>query len=176
MPDPLIFLAITVVLVLLFFITFAVLITKQYKRCPSNRVLVISGKTGKGQGVQTIHGGAAFVIPLLQEYAYLSLEPIRTTISSGSYGTEKQFGFELPRAYTVAIGTTTDLLQNAAARLVGLDVEQITKHANDLIGDELTRLTDSVSNDVDRETFYSQLQASLDAKLASLGLQLISFR
>ena len=32
----------------LIFFSFVILLIKQYKRCPSNRVLVIFGRTGKG--------------------------------------------------------------------------------------------------------------------------------
>jgi flotillin len=39
---------------------------KQYKRCPPNRLLVIFGKTSSG-GPVIIHGGAVFVVPLLQD-------------------------------------------------------------------------------------------------------------
>jgi flotillin len=50
------------------FFGFIILLVKQYKRCPSNRVLVIYGRTGQGAS-KTIHGGAAFVVPLIQDYA-----------------------------------------------------------------------------------------------------------
>ncbi len=58
-----------IVLVVLFFFSLLILLAKNYKRCPSNQVLVIYGKTGKGQAATTIHGGAAFVWPLIQDYA-----------------------------------------------------------------------------------------------------------
>jgi flotillin len=56
------------------------LLARRYKRCPSNRVLVIYGKAGQGQAVKCLHGGATFVWPLIQDYAYLSLEPIQIEI------------------------------------------------------------------------------------------------
>src|SRR5262245_9029607 len=61
-------------------LTFFVMLVRRYKRCPSNEVLVIYGKTGKGQAARCIHGGAAFVWPLLQEHDYMSLEPIQIEI------------------------------------------------------------------------------------------------
>ena len=64
----------------LIFFSFVILLVKQYKRCPKNRVLVIYGRTGKGQASTTVHGGAAFVWPLIQDYAYLSLEPIQIEV------------------------------------------------------------------------------------------------
>src|SRR5688500_19815897 len=64
----------------LLFFMFVILLVKQFKRCPSNRVLVIYGRTGKGQASKTVHGGADFVWPLIQDYAYLSLEPIQIEV------------------------------------------------------------------------------------------------
>src|SRR6476646_8485180 len=55
-------------------------VAKRYKRCPSNRVLVIYGKTASGNAAKCVHGGAAFVIALIQDYAYLSLEPIQIEV------------------------------------------------------------------------------------------------
>ncbi|MCK4564852.1 MAG: flotillin family protein, partial [Verrucomicrobia bacterium] len=46
----------------------------RYRRCPSNKILVIYGKTSSG-AAKCIHGGAAFVWPLFQDFAYLDLEP-----------------------------------------------------------------------------------------------------
>src|SRR5690606_26009101 len=68
--------AILVTLAVMAFL-FVTLLARQYKRCPSNRVLVIYGRTTKGKAATTIHGGAAFIIPLIQDYDYLSLEPIQ---------------------------------------------------------------------------------------------------
>ena len=78
---------IIVIAVVLVFFGLVLLLAKQYKRCPSNRVLVIYGRAGrKDQAAKTIHGGAAFVIPLVQDYAYLSLEPIRPSCSKPPFG------------------------------------------------------------------------------------------
>ena len=46
----------------------------------SNRILVMYGKVGSGTSARCIHGGAAFVIPLIQDYEYLSLEPIQIEV------------------------------------------------------------------------------------------------
>jgi len=50
------------------------LFVNRFKRCPSNRILVIYGKTGQG-AAKCVHGGAAFVWPVLQASAWLDLEP-----------------------------------------------------------------------------------------------------
>src|SRR6201982_1976076 len=67
--------------VLVFVMIFLTLATR-YKRCPSNRILVIYGKmTGSPTGTRCVHGGARLVLPLVQDYAYLNLEPIQIDIS-----------------------------------------------------------------------------------------------
>jgi uncharacterized membrane protein YqiK len=61
-----ILLVITVLLLLLWFFI------SRYRRCPSDKILVIYGKTGQGSA-NCIHGGAAFVWPVIQDYQYLDL-------------------------------------------------------------------------------------------------------
>ena len=68
MPPEIILAFILALIVIALFMT----VVGRYKRCPSNKVLVIFGKTGRGVA-RTIHGGAAFVWPLVQDYAYLDL-------------------------------------------------------------------------------------------------------
>ena len=50
------------VVVVLFFVL--IFIATRFKRCPSNRVLVIYGKVGKDRTSRCIHGGGTFVFPL----------------------------------------------------------------------------------------------------------------
>ncbi len=62
-----------IVIGLLLVVAFVTL-AKRYRRCPANKILVIYGKTGSG-AAKCIHGGAAFIWPLLQAFDYLDLEP-----------------------------------------------------------------------------------------------------
>ena len=48
----------------------------RYRRCPSDKILVIFGTRGTNGSAKCIHGGGAFVWPIIQDYAYLSLTPI----------------------------------------------------------------------------------------------------
>src|SRR5689334_22118033 len=64
--------AVVAVALLLFIPIF---VAQRYKRCPSNKILVVFGKGVGGGTSRTIHGGAALVWPLIQDFAYLGLEP-----------------------------------------------------------------------------------------------------
>ncbi len=111
----------TFVLIGIVLLSFLMVVVNQFKRCPSNRVLVIYGKTlRQGQAARTIHGGAAFVVPLIQDYAYLSLEPIQIEVPLRGALSSENIRVNVPSVFTVAIDTKPEVMQNAAVRLLGL--------------------------------------------------------
>ena len=102
-------------LILFFGISFLV---KQYKRCPSNRILVIYGRVAGAQAAQCLHGGGKFIIPLLQDYAFLPLEPLVIDIPPGRSAVAQQHPgersldvhgghFHRPGAHELSSGKTT---------------------------------------------------------------------
>ena len=168
---------ITAGLAALLFFSFVILLIKQFKRCPSNRVLVIYGRTGKGQASKTVHGGADFVWPLIQDYAYLSLEPIQIEVPlRGALSTEN-IRVNVPSVFTVAIDTKPEVMQNAAIRLLGLSVPEIRKQAEEIIFGQLRQVIASMGIEEinrDRDKFLEHIQHSLEPELAKIGLQLIN--
>jgi flotillin len=97
----------------------AFLFVSRYRRCPANRVLVISGRVGGDGAAKCISGGGAFVWPVIQEYAYLSLEPIQIDIPLKDALSLENIRVAVPSVFTVAIGTEAEVRQNAAIRLLG---------------------------------------------------------
>src|SRR6185295_6064199 len=70
------------ILIPIFIIASAVLFAvKRYRRCPSNKILVIYGRVGKDKSAICIHGGGAFIWPLIQDSQYMHLEPITIDIN-----------------------------------------------------------------------------------------------
>ncbi len=148
-----------------------------YRRCPANRILVIFGKTGAGQVAKTIHGGASMVWPLIQDYAYLSLEPIQIETPLRGALSIENIRVNVPSVFTVAIGTTPELTQNAAVRLLGLTPAAIEKQAEEIIFGQLRQVIASMRiEDInrDRETFLEHIQRSLEPELKKIGLVLIN--
>src|SRR5436190_19178650 len=158
-------------------VTVLMLFLKYYKRCPSNRVLVIYGKTGKSGQTLTIHGGAKLVIPLVQDHAYLSLEPIQIEVPLKGALSAENIRVNVPSVFTVAIGTDMDVMQNAAIRLLGLNTEEIKQQAADMIFGQLRQVIASMRIEEinrDREKFLQNIQTSLEPELKKLGLVLIN--
>jgi flotillin len=120
------------------------LFVSRYKRCPANRVLVISGKVGGGESAKCISGGGAFVWPVIQEYAYLNLEPIQIDIPLRDALSFENIRVAVPSVFTVAIGTEADVRQNAAIRLLNLTHEQIKRQAQDIIFGQLRQVIASM--------------------------------
>ena len=58
------------------------------------------------EAAHCIHGGAAFVLPLIQDYAYLSLEPIQIEIPLRGALSMENIRVNVPSVFTVAIGTS----------------------------------------------------------------------
>ena len=158
---------------------FLFVFTKCYKRCPSNRILVIYGKTSGEAPFRCLHGGAAFVLPLIQDCGFLHLEPRRITISARPLMKSGSTEFRVPQVFNVAIGLTEELMNNAARRLLGLSEQEISRQAEDIVISELDQLIDSVQSgetEADPEQFHRQLESSLEPRLNELGLTLINFR
>ncbi len=167
-----------VVAVVMVLLSTLILLARQYKRCPSNRVLVIYGKAGRtGEAAKTIHGGAAFVWPLIQDYAFLSLDPIQIEIPLRGALSSENIRVNVPSVFTVAIGTEPGVMQQAAIRLLGLSTPEIRQQAEEIIFGQLRQVIASMGIEEinrDRDTFLEHIQASLEPELNKVGLQLIN--
>jgi len=152
-------------------------IARRYKRCPSNRILVIYGKTGSGRSAKALHGGGAFVWPLIQNYDYLSLDPMQIeTPLEGALSLEN-IRVSVPSVFTVAIGTAGEQMNNAAVRLLGLQTSDIMKQAEDIIFGQLRQVIAGMRIEEinrDRDSFLGRIQENLEPELEKIGLILIN--
>ena len=170
-------LAVLIAFVGIMFFSSVILLKTNYKRCSSNQVLVIFGKTAQGQAAKTVHGGAAFVIPLIQDYRYLSLEPIQIEIPLRGALSVENIRVNVPSVFTVAIGTQPDVMTNAAIRLLDLSVQDVRKQAEEIIFGQLRQVIASMGiEDINRnrDTFLEHIQNSVEPELKKIGLVLIN--
>jgi len=171
-------LGVTAMFVAILFFGMIILVLKQYKRCPSNLVLVIyGGRLGKSAAAKTIHGGSAFVIPLIQDYAYLSLEPIQIEVPLRGALSAENIRVNVPSVFTVAIDTKPEVMQNAAIRLLGLKQQEVRKQAEEMIFGQMRQVIASMGIEEinrDRDKFLQHVQHSLEPELSKIGLQLIN--
>ncbi len=172
-----VWLLVGVVVGVLFVFGLVMLLIKRYKRCPSNKILVIYGKVREGHSARCMHGGGAFVIPLIQDYGFLSLDPIQIEVPLKGALSAENIRVNVPSVFTVAIGTDPATMNNAAIRLLGLETREIMKQAEDIIFGQLRQVIASMNiEDInrDRDKFLEQIQTSLEPELEKIGLVLIN--
>ncbi|NGX32796.1 MAG: hypothetical protein K1060chlam4_00849, partial [Candidatus Anoxychlamydiales bacterium] len=134
------FLSIAVIGFIFFVFSLVVFLSKLYRRCPSNKVLVVYGKVGEKKAVQCYHGGGTFVWPLIQGCSFLDLTPRTIHIPLKGALSHQNIRVNVPSTFTVAIGLVSELMNNAAVRLLDLDHKGIESMATEIIIGQL-RLT-----------------------------------
>ena len=158
-------------------ISIFVFIANQYKRCPSNKIIVVYGKTGGEKTAKCVHGGGTFIIPLIQDYGVLSLEPMTTDIDLRGALSKGNIRVAVPSTFTFGISTDPKIMINAAERLLGLSKPDVITQASDIILGQLrlaiATLTIEEINQ-DREKFLEQINANVNTELNKIGLEIIN--
>lgn len=165
------------VLILVFVLVGLVLaLISRYKRCPSDKILVVYGKTG-GSSARCIHGGGSFIWPVIQDYAYLDLKPISIEANLTSALSKQNIRVDVPCRFTIAISTDPDSMNNAAERLLGLRHDQIQELSKDILFGQLRLVIATMSIEEinsDRDIFLENISKNVDTELKKIGLKLIN--
>ena len=174
---PMIIAAVAIV-VFAFFIVFA----SRYKKCPSDKIMVIYGKVGTNKdgtqrSAKCIHGGAAFIIPVIQSYEYLDLTPLSIPVDLTNALSHQNIRVDVPSRFTVGISTEVGVMQNAAERLLGLKLIEIQELAKDIIFGQLRLVIatmDIEEINTDRDKFLDAVSGNVETELKKIGLRLIN--
>ena len=169
------------IIVAVLFVTFAAIL-RRYKRCPSDKVMVIYGKTGRNKqgsisSARCIHGGAAFIWPVFQDYAFLDLKPISIECNLTNALSKQNIRVDVPCRFTVGISTEPDSMTNAAERLLGLSIDNIQNIATDILFGQLRLVIatmDIEEINADRDKFLAAVSQNVEAELRKIGLKLIN--
>jgi flotillin len=164
------------VIVGLFVFIMITTVLRRYKRCPSDRVLVVYGKVGGGSA-RCIHGGAAFIWPIFQDYSFLDLTPNSIEVNLTSALSRQNIRVDVPSRFTVGISTESGVMENAAERLLGLSKESIHDLAKDIIFGQLrlvVAMMDIEEINSNRDKFLANVASNVEAELKKIGLKLIN--
>ena len=154
-----------------------IFLASRYKRCPSDKILVIFGRVEKGRSSKTIHGGGAFIWPLVQDYAYLSLTPITISIPLENALSLQNIRIHVPSTFTVGVSTTSEIMSNAAERILHLQQPEIEEMAQEIIFGQLRLTVASLTIEQinqDREKFLEAIRHNVEPELNKIGLHLIN--
>ncbi len=178
---PLEVLILIVVVVVLIFSLLIVLLTR-YRKCPSDKIMVIYGKVGQNKdgsarSARCIHGGAAFIVPVIQSYEYLDLTPLSIPVDLRNALSRQNIRIDVPSRFTVGISTEHGVMQNAAERLLGLKLPEIQELAKDIIFGQLRLIIatmDIEEINTDRDKFLAAVSNNVETELKKIGLRLIN--
>ncbi|ADY28862.1 MULTISPECIES: flotillin family protein [Cellulophaga] len=162
---------------ILFFFIIIISFIRRYKRCPSDRILVVYGKVGGGNSAKCIHGGAAFIWPVVQDYEFLDLTPISIEVNLVNALSKQNIRVNVPSRFTIGISTEPGVMQNAAERLLGLGQSQIQDLAQEIIFGQLRLVVASMDIEEinnDRDKFLTNISQSVETELKKVGLKLIN--
>lgn len=174
--------AIIVVVVVLVLVLLALTFLTRFKKCPSDKIMVIYGKIkmnkdGTYRSAKCIHGGASFVVPLIQAYAFLDLTPMSISVDLRNALSRQNIRIDVPSRFTVGVSTEVGVMQNAAERLLGLTLGEVQELAKDIILGQLRLVIatmDIEEINSDRDKFLEAVSRNVESELKKIGLRLIN--
>ena len=165
-----------VAILAVFFISLTA-IAMRYRRCPSDKILVVYGKVSGGKSAHCHHGGAAFVWPVIQDYQYLDLTPLPIDIRLEGALSKQNIRVNTPSTFTVGISTEPGIMENAAERMLGLNMEHIKELAKDIIFGQMRVVIatmDIEEINADRDKLIQNISMGVEVELKKVGLRLIN--
>jgi flotillin len=171
-------------IVIFVLVLFSILVwaCSRYRKCPSDKIMVIYGKVGRNKdGTQRsatcIHGGAKFIWPVFQAVEYLDLTPISISVDLTQALSRQNIRIDVPSRFTVGISTEPGVMQNAAERLLGLRLQEIQELSKDIIFGQLRLIIatmDIEEINTDRDKFLEAVSRNVETELKKIGLRLIN--
>ncbi|MDE7440087.1 MAG: flotillin family protein, partial [Clostridia bacterium] len=170
------------IVVALIFVMAALVVLTRYKKCPSDKIMVIYGKIsankdGTYRSAKCVHGGASLVWPFIQSYTFLDLTPLSISVDLKSALSKQNIRIDVPSIFTVGISTDPAIMQNAAERLLGLQLREISELAKDIIFGQLRLVIatmDIEEINTDRDKFLEAISRNVEGELKKIGLKLIN--
>ncbi len=158
----------------------AIALLRRYKRCPSDKILVVYGKVaggGKGVSARCYHGGASFIVPVFQDYRFLELTPMTIDIKLEGALSLQNIRVNTPSTFTVGISTEPGVMENAAERLLHMDMKQVAELARDIIFGQMRVVLATMPIEeinADRDKLIENIFSGVEVELRKVGLRLIN--
>ena len=156
---------------------------RRYKKVPPNKAMVVFGRkqVRTRKGYMIILGGAKFILPFLEETAFLSLEarPLKVTLNKVMVDTrDVKVSIALRANTVVRLSSDPRIIELAATNLLGKSDQEIDDIAMNMIEGPVrnvcarTTLENLKNNFQEVSSLISNL-ANTDLK--KVGLEMVSF-
>jgi flotillin len=114
---------------------------------------------------------------LIQGFAFLELTPRTIHIPLKGALSHQNIRINVPSTFTVAVGITPEIMNNAAVRVLDLDHKEIESMATEIIIGQLRLTVASLRIEEinqDRERFLEAIKNNIEPELHKIGLTLIN--
>lgn len=177
---PIIVIACIIVVVVLLTIILLIFLSR-YKKCPADKIMVIYGLGIKDKYGRTsfkyIHGGSAFVMPLVQSYQFLDLNPISISIDLRTSLLNKNVRIDALAKFTVAISADASFVENAVEKLLGMKLYEIQNLAEDIILAQIGLILEEMGIEKinkNRTEFIETMFRKVEFQLNQIGLKIVN--
>ncbi|MBR5195927.1 MAG: flotillin family protein [Akkermansia sp.] len=168
---------VAIIILVAFLLGTVVWLFSRYKMCPSDKILIVYGNVGAGRSAKCIHGGATFIMPVVQSYAFMDLNPINIDVPLKGALSSQNIRVDVPSSFIVGISTQPEIMQNAASRLLGRTRQDIRDLASEIIMGQMRVVIASLTIEeinADREKLIKGITGGVDVELHKVGLYLIN--
>ena len=156
---------IAIVVLVVFLVSVMAWLFSRYKMCPSDKILIVYGNVGAGRSAKCIHGGATFIMPIIQSYAFMDLNPINIDVPLKGALSSQNIRVDVPSSFIVGISTQPEIMQNAASRLLGRTRQDIRDLASEIIMGQMRVVIASLTIEeinADREKLIKGITGGVD--------------
>jgi flotillin len=169
-----------VIVVVVLILSFAMLgvlwaLAKRYKKVPPNEVLVVYGRrTREGRGYRVVAGGAAFIIPLLEDYSTISLNLIQVPLKIENTPNIDGVLITVEAVGNVKISSDPELLGAAIERFLGYGIAEIERQIHDILEGQLRQIIGTLRVEEivqKREKITEQVTQNAAIDLAKIGIR-----
>ena len=147
----------------------------RFKKCPQDAVIVVFNLV-KAAKLKFIQDGYAFVMPVIEEYAILSLKAMTAELDSELIMKDDK-EITLSMLINFGISTENDLLQNAAENLLSIEEEEIIDRASDAIIKQSKLIAKDITSEELNKSYNEairKIKNSIESELNKLGLSIFN--
>lgn len=173
MPNPIIVIVVLIISFVLLGLLWA--LAKRYQKVPPNEVLVVYGrKTKEGRGYRVVAGGAAFIMPVFEEYSMISLNLIQIPLKIENTPNIDGVLITVEAVGNVKISSEPELLGAAIERFLGYGLEEIERQIHDILEGQLRQIIGTLRVEEivqKREKITEQVTQNAAIDLAKIGIR-----
>ena len=177
----------TVILVAVIILILALSFWTRYKTVGPDEAMIITGSFLLGASVTTdtygrkvkiIRGGGAFIIPIFQQYGYLSMLSHKLDVTTPEVYTEQGVPVLADGVAIIKIGSAVEDIATAAEQFMSKATEDLRLEAQEVLEGHLRAILGTMTVEEvykNRDRFAQEVQGVAAKDLMKMGLSIVSF-